>query len=405
MDQSFIAAADLEKEFRSLTQSVDWSRMSKTWEVADAFNVFRVLDDAVCENSWSRILAALFTSSGSHNLEMLPLEIWLSLVGDRRFKPLGKRAVSSVALCEWGTMERRRLDILIKLLDPNGRLIGVVGVENKVWSGEQHNQLQDYQEALCEQFPDVPKILIFLTPDEREPLTGVKNRSCSCRPCSYGTLVKMCDRVLSSAPKGTNLLLSSLHDFIDRNILATGIMKTKIEAVVRRLYRNREHRNVLEAIFEHRPTLEGVCDRLKKAAEDYSTKSGIKCSYDQWPARAANPPEIKFWVEPLSKSGFYIHYMFRSKVHHPFIGDSFSILIAAWCESAAARKRIKNLNVRLPKRMTHNFRDWSGWSVMWEGDSYELRDLNGRDARNLSRMLIKTISKTCRPLKLAVSKA
>jgi PD-(D/E)XK nuclease superfamily len=70
-------------------------------------------------------------------------------------------------------MERRRLDILIKLLDRHGRLIGVVGIENKVWSGEQHNQLKDYQTALCDVFCGVPKILLFLTPDERAPMTDV----------------------------------------------------------------------------------------------------------------------------------------------------------------------------------------------------------------------------------------
>ena len=43
-----------------------------------------------------------------------------------------------------------------KLLSNCGRLIGVIGVENKVWSGEQPKQLSDYQDALCEHFPGVP---------------------------------------------------------------------------------------------------------------------------------------------------------------------------------------------------------------------------------------------------------
>lgn len=393
--------------FQRLTSSADWRRLAKMPGVSDTFNVFQILDDAVCENSWSRILAALFTSNGGHNLGLIPLMTWLAVVGDNRFKTLANRAGASSALCEWGTMERRRLDILIKLLDKHGCLIGVVGIENKVWSGEQPNQLKDYQAALCDVFRDVPKILLFLTPDERVPLTGVDTGLCLCHPCSYKTLVSMCDKLRSSANKETRLLLSSLHDFIDQNILTDSIMKTRIGQTVRKLYQNKNHRRVLEAIFENRPTLEGVCSQIDKAAKEYFArkKPGLKCRLDQWPERAANPPEIRIWPEQLEKKfGFSITYMLRSKSHRPFIGDSFTLLITAWCNSGAARRRIKNLNANLSKRMSHSFRNWSSWEIIWEGDTYELQDLGERDARNLSRLLIKSISKTYQQLKLAVSK-
>jgi len=406
MTSGFTDAADIERGFQQLIQSQDWRRLAKMPGVADAFNVFQVLDDAVCENSWSRILAVLFSSSGGHDLGMRPLRQWLSEVGDSRFNALAKRAASSSTLCEWGTMERRRLDILIKLLNGRGHLIGIIGVENKVWSGEQHDQLKDYQSALCDAFSAVPKMLLFLTPDEREPLTGVVSGLCPCHRCSCKTLVSMCDKLHSSANGGMRLLLSSLHDFIDQNILTASIMKTRIEQVARRLYLNRNHRMVLETIFEHRPTLEGLRSHIDKAAGDYFAreKPRINCEFGQWPERAANPPEIKIYPEPLAKPGFGISYMLRSKARRPFIGDSFTILIAAWCSSGAARTRVQNLNARLPKRLTHNFRNWSDWEVIWEGDTYELQDLNGRDARNLSRLLVKTISQTYRPLKSAVSK-
>src|SRR2546430_9825464 len=50
--------------------------------------------DEVCENAWSRILAILFTSSGSHDLDMLPLRIWLSLAAGPRFNALAKQAAA-----------------------------------------------------------------------------------------------------------------------------------------------------------------------------------------------------------------------------------------------------------------------------------------------------------------------
>ena len=191
---------DVERGFEQLIKSHEWRRLAKMPGVAETFNVFQVLDDSVCENSWSSILAVLFSSSGGHGLGMRPLRLWLSEVGDGRFYALAKRAASSSALREWGTMERRRLDILIKLLDGRGLLIGIIGIENKVWSGEQHEQLKDYQAALRVAFPSVPKMLLFLTPDEREPLTSVVSKLCPCRRCSYRTLCEHVQQLPNHLP-------------------------------------------------------------------------------------------------------------------------------------------------------------------------------------------------------------
>jgi hypothetical protein len=202
------------------------------------------------------------------------------------------------------------------------------------------------------------------------------------------------------------LLLSSLHDFIDQNILTTSVMKTKIKQVVRGLYQNENHRKILEAIFDNRPTLEDVCAHINKQVAEFFArkKPKINCSLQQWPEKAASPQELQVFPEPLQKSGFSIGYLLRSKTHCPFIGDSFTILIAAWCESSAARRRIQNLNARLPIRMAHDFKNWASWELIWEGESYELQDMNGRDAQKLSSLLVKTMTKTYEPLKSAVSK-
>ncbi|MEI6074409.1 MAG: PD-(D/E)XK nuclease family protein [Verrucomicrobiota bacterium] len=392
--------------FKQLIESQDWRRLAKMPGVVDTFNVFHVLDDAVCENSWSSIVAALFSSNASHDLDMRALRIWLSEVGDSRFVALAKRAKSSSVSREWGTMERRRLDILVKLLDERGHLIGIIGIENKVWSGEQHNQLKDYQAALCNGFPHVPKILLFLTPDGRESDTSDVSKSCPCRRCSYKTIVSMCNKLQLSASKELRLLLSSLHDFIDLNILTTSVMKAKVKQVVRGLYQNENHRMILDAIFDNRPTLEDAFAHINKQVVEFfaQKKPKIICSLEQWPEKVASPQELQVFPEPLRKSGFSIGYLLRSKTHRPFIGDSFTILIAAWCESAAARRRIQNLNAHLPKRAAHDFKNWSSWELIWEGDTYELKNLGGNDSRNLSRMLVKTMRKTYEPLKLAISK-
>jgi len=183
-------------------------------------------------------------------------------------------------------------------------------------------------------------------------------------------------------------------------------MKTKIKQVVRGLYQNENHRKVLEAIFENRPTLEDVCSQIDAAAKKYFERQhrSIGHTFQQYPETSPNPQEIKIFPDSLEKSGFSIAYMLRSKKYGPFMGDSFTILIVAWCSSAAARNRVKKLSVQLPERMTHDFKNWASWELIWEGATYELQDLSGRDGRNLSRLLVNTISKTFQPLKEAVSK-
>ena len=179
-------------------------------------------------------------------------------------------------------------------------------------------------------------------------------------------------------------------------------MKTKIEQVVRGLYQNENHRKIFEVIFDNRPTLVDVCSQIDTAAKKYFERQhrSLKHTFEQYPEKSANPQEIKIFPESLEKSGFRIGYILRSKARHPFIGDSFTILILAWCDSAAARRRVRNLSVRLPKRMTHDFKNWASWELIWEGATFELRDLSPIDGRNLSRLLVKTMSETFRPLEM-----
>jgi hypothetical protein len=398
----------VELSFRELLASPAWREMSCLPIVTDTCNLFSILDHAVCENSWSRVLGFLFDSNEGHDLDMRPLRIWLSSAKAGRFTRLAQQAVASSTSCEWGTGEMRRLDILIKLLDQGGRLKAVIGIENKVWSGEQWEQLSDYQKALCEHFRGVPKLLIFLTPDKRVPQTSDANESCHCHPCSYTTLVTMCKQLQRHAREDVKLLLSSLGGFINRKIVMESLMSQRTEKIVRKLYQNKQHRQILETIFEHRPTLQKVRGEIEKSVKDYvaRSKTGGEWWYSQWPMRADSPPEMKIGFDAHGdpKDRFGIEYMLRCPNHDPFIGDSFTMLIAAWCNTNAAKRRVQDLKIRLPRRVTHNFKNWASWHVIWEGDTYRLQDLGERDAKNLARLVVDTIKKTYRPLLLAVSR-
>jgi hypothetical protein len=182
---------------------------------------------------------------------------------------------------------------------------------------------------------------------------------------------------------------------------------------VRRIYCDREHRQILETIFEHRLALTEVSSRVEEAAKEYFARSypDTKFFVEQWPVRASNPQWFGICPEPLDRyqgqSGFGVYYMFRSKKPIPFLGDSVTMLIASWGYRPVDQRRVKSLSLRLadrlPKSKSHDFDNWRKWELLWEGDTYELQDMGENDGKNLSRILKNTISKTFRSLKRAVA--
>ena len=81
-----------------------------------------------------------------------------------------------ITTTEWYTKNGRRLDICIEIQDNKSKKIkAVIGIENKVNSGEQMNQISDYQKSLIKRYSNVPKLIFFLTPDGRNPNTSDSN--------------------------------------------------------------------------------------------------------------------------------------------------------------------------------------------------------------------------------------
>jgi hypothetical protein len=120
----------LQKEFQrslaELLRSDAWKSLSAMRAITNWFNLFSLLEDAVCENSWSRIIHFLFDSSADHGLGLIPIRQWIRTVHDRELCRLVNSAKATVSETEWGTFEGRRLDILIRLLDTRGHLLGVM---------------------------------------------------------------------------------------------------------------------------------------------------------------------------------------------------------------------------------------------------------------------------------------
>ena len=134
--------------------------------LASDFNLVSIL--APGEETISRLIALLLEPDGVHGQGKAFL---VKFVGILR-ECLKKRGVenpmenvgeigNAKVETEHSTDKGRRVDILIDL--PNF----VIGIENKIWAGDQKDQLKDYGEYLANKGKDY--LLIFLTCDGREP--------------------------------------------------------------------------------------------------------------------------------------------------------------------------------------------------------------------------------------------
>jgi len=77
--------------------------------------------------------------------------------------------------------------------------------------------------------------------------------------------------------------------------------------------------------------------------------------------------------------------------------------VTAWCKDDATRRRVRAISRQIPQRLFHNYKGWAGWEVLWEGKTYQLRDLAENDVEQLSTLLQDAVRETFEPISKALS--
>ncbi len=114
------------------------------------------------ENALSRIISDLLNPLGDHGQGNLFLNVLLASLDLPR---VGVRDVVSVS-CEVQTGARRRIDIVIETPAV------VLGIENKPWAAQQHDQLRDYLLELKKRARGRRAVLVFLSDQEEKSAVG-----------------------------------------------------------------------------------------------------------------------------------------------------------------------------------------------------------------------------------------
>jgi len=401
-----------------LQRLVTSSEYSALQRLKPEFNFFALLGDVLREPAWSRIFASVLDATYPHGLGDRGLREWLTwVVAEQRSRtqtvPPFFVAVPPSLTCrttvEYRTPAGRRIDILVRLLDERHRVVGVLGIENKLDAPEAPAQIADYQAALAEVFPNAQKLIVYLTPDGRPPRTAATSADCPCCPASYRTMVGACRALARDAEPKVALLLDSLWAEIETVVLGADRMKAEARALVDRLWADPEHQRAIRLLLECVPTQRQLWEREllpRVRSLDLTVLDSGDVSF--YPDRASSPYEIKFacggpLAEQSARLGFHPAYMLRCEDALPDVGSEFTLRLVAWCESQAARKRVQRLElIGVPRGGVP--KAWSSWEPIWVGGAYPLRDLAAGDAAGLAELLQDGVKLTHAALEAAVAK-
>lgn len=157
---------------------------------AARFNVFHALGVAESELRHSAFLAYLLDPSALHDQGYRFLGSFLEFLKPHGIAPGADGGMLNRARVhtEFDIGDHGRIDIVV-FLGP----AQILAIENKVWAGEQKDQVNRYQVWIEKQTQSgavtaIGSYVLFLTPDGRPPLTGNMVSSVPVVPLSYTAL-------------------------------------------------------------------------------------------------------------------------------------------------------------------------------------------------------------------------
>lgn len=231
---------DLKIKIRDLLLSNDFKKLS---EIKDEVNIFKIINMVDKEAMHSDILAWLFNPYENHNLNDKAVKGLLMQLSenDAEYINLLLLNYSDLEVYREYTIDNcRRIDILME--SRNNKVILII--ENKIWSGEGDNQLEDYKKYIDEKYIDYSRIFLYLTPEKerKEKYKGYTH-------ITYNTIYKIINNILhdNQIKLEIRALLKQYKEIIRRNIM--GNVDKEMMDLCRKLYV--EHKEALDKIMQY----------------------------------------------------------------------------------------------------------------------------------------------------------
>lgn len=229
----------IKEQIRDLLLSDDFKKLEK---MNYGYNLFNILKLEYKETAHSDMLAYLLNPCENHYLKE-------SMINEL-FKHLSKKDANYINLMllnysdlevyrEYTIDNGRRLDIL--LISKCNKV--VILIENKIWSGEGDNQLEDYKKYIDDKYNNYSRIFLYLTPEKER-----KKEYKGYIHITYNYIYSMLENVLKEHQMTTAIwtFLKQYKDMIRRDIM--GEVDKEIAELCRKLYV--EHKEALDKIMQ-----------------------------------------------------------------------------------------------------------------------------------------------------------
>lgn len=230
----------LKIKIRDLLLSNDFKRLTGKKEEVNIFKIINMVDK---ETVHSDMLAWLFNPYENHNLNDKAIKVLLMQLSenDAEYINLLLQEYSDLEVYrEYTTNNGRRIDILLE--SRNNKVIFII--ENKIWSGEGDNQLEDYKKFIDEKYNDYNRIFLYLTPEKerKEQYKGYTH-------ITYNTIYKIINNLLQDNQIKLEIrtVLKQYKEIIRRDIM--GNVDKEMIDLCRKLYV--EHKDALDKIMQY----------------------------------------------------------------------------------------------------------------------------------------------------------
>ncbi len=230
----------LKEQIRDLLSSYDFKRLTHK---KDDVNIFKILNICEKEKIHSNFLAWLFSPYESHELNNIALKELLIQLSKKEAEYI------SLLLLDYSDLEvyreytidnGRRIDIVME--SKNNKVIFII--ENKIWSGEGDNQLEDYKNYIDEKYSDYNRIFLFLTPEKerKEKYKGYIH-------ITYSMIYSVLNCVLqeNQIKFEISVIIRQYKEIIGRYIM--GSIDKEMVDLCRKLYV--EHKEALDKIMQY----------------------------------------------------------------------------------------------------------------------------------------------------------
>ena len=221
----------------------------------------RALGQARDELAHSRIVAFMLDSGRSMIAPVVIRSIleysadYLSEL-DEKLAPEVQKLILASNLSSRAFREKWFIDVIVEVWD--GKQSIVLGIENKIDALERPRQVADYQEVLRQQYLNVPCVMLFLTPDGREPDTADEDSNVPCIPIGYSDMAGMLLDALSHSryAEGLYEVTSNIVRHWKEDIVGAEHLRDAV------LELWREHPKAMRLAMQYRPKLDDVKEQI-----------------------------------------------------------------------------------------------------------------------------------------------